>query len=68
MDVDGMLEQLYIERDAVDQSILALVRLAEATGFPKRGRRPKWLTEAKERREKSVKSRQIEDSCRSGDK
>ena len=61
MDVDKILEQLHSERDALDQSILALERLAVATGFRKRGRPPKWLKQAKERAEEKANPRQTED-------
>jgi hypothetical protein len=47
MDVSNILRQLREQRDALDDSILALERLVAGTG-KKRGRPPKWMVAARE--------------------
>jgi hypothetical protein len=46
MDITKMLEELRAERDAVDQAILVLERIAAGRG-KRRGRPPKWMSEIK---------------------
>jgi hypothetical protein len=47
MDVSNILRQLREQRDALNDSILALERLVAGTG-KKRGRPPKWMVAARE--------------------
>ena len=44
MDFDALLAQLRIEREMLEEAILALERLARGSG-KRRGRPPKWLSE-----------------------
>jgi hypothetical protein len=46
MDLEAILKQLREERDKLDQSIMAIQRLA-AGRHRGRGRPPKWLAKAK---------------------
>jgi hypothetical protein len=49
MDLTQMLQELRSERDQLTEAIQALERLAMATGGGKRrGRPPKWMTEAQQ--------------------
>jgi ABC-type transporter Mla subunit MlaD len=45
MDLNSILDQLRQQRDHVDESIAALERIATGMGR-RRGRPPKWMTEA----------------------
>ena len=51
MEVDRILAELREELQAIDDSIVALERLAVSKGGKKRGRPPAWLVEARERKE-----------------
>lgn len=42
MELERMLKELREERDAVEEAIIALERLARGTGH-RGGRRPRWL-------------------------
>ena len=55
MDVDRILQQLYDERQAVEELIIALERMAASRGDKPRGRPPKWLKEARDRLAESEK-------------
>jgi hypothetical protein len=46
MNVEKILKELYDERDAIDQALLALERLLLAKGEKRRGRPPNWLKRA----------------------
>jgi hypothetical protein len=46
MDARKILAELYEERKRLDEAIAALDRIAASTGHRRRGRPPKWLTEA----------------------
>jgi hypothetical protein len=46
MDFDALLAQLRMEREMLEEAILALERLAGGSGR-RRGRPPKWLSEQK---------------------
>ncbi len=48
MDVTKMLADLRQEREAIEEAILTLERLARGRG-KRRGRPPAWLTEVKKR-------------------
>jgi hypothetical protein len=48
MDVIRMLKDLRAERDQVDEAVLALTRLASGQGGKRRGRPPKWMSQAKD--------------------
>ena len=43
MDISGILSQLKDRLAKVDQSIIAMERLADASGMKRRGRPPAWL-------------------------
>jgi hypothetical protein len=45
VDIEGILKQLRLRREQVEQSIITLERL-QLGGGPRRGRPPKWLQEA----------------------
>ena len=45
MDISKMLDELKAEREAVEQAILVLERIASGRG-KRRGRPPKWMTGA----------------------
>jgi hypothetical protein len=46
MDLKAILKQLIEEKNHLDQSILAIERLA-SSGMRRRGRPPNWIKEAK---------------------
>jgi hypothetical protein len=46
MDLTAIIQQLRLERDRIDESILALESLA-AGSTPRRGRPPKWIVAAR---------------------
>ena len=48
MDVTKMLADLRQEREAIEEAILTLERLAQGRG-KRRGRPPAWMTELKKR-------------------
>ena len=48
MDVAGILDQLRLEREQIEEAILSLERLASGQE-KRRGRPPKWMAEAKKR-------------------
>jgi len=48
MDLDKLLAELRAERDAVDEVILALQRIAAGRGR-RRGRPPSWMSNVKRR-------------------
>ena len=48
MDVTKILSELRLEREQIEEAILSLERLAKGRGR-RRGRPPKWMTEAKKR-------------------
>jgi len=48
MDVTKMLAELRTEREAIEEAILTLERLARGRG-KRRGRPPAWMTELKRR-------------------
>jgi len=48
MDVTKIIEDLRRERAQIEEAILTLERLAEGRG-KRRGRPPRWLTEARKR-------------------
>ena len=48
MDITKMLTDLYSEREAVEQAILVLERIAAGRG-KRRGRPPAWMTQVKRR-------------------
>ena len=48
MDVTKILTELRMEREQIEEAILSLERLAKGRGR-RRGRPPKWMTEAKKR-------------------
>jgi hypothetical protein len=48
MDVSKILAELRLERDQIDEAILSLELLAASRG-KRRGRPPKWMSEAKKR-------------------
>jgi ABC-type transporter Mla subunit MlaD len=48
MDVEGILDQLRLEREQIEEAILSLERLASGQE-KRRGRPPKWMAEAKKR-------------------
>ena len=47
MDIEKTLQELRERRDEIDRAIVAMERLGAETG-KKRGRPPKWLSEARE--------------------
>ena len=47
MNVTKLISQLRAEQQQIDQAILALQRLGVTSGTKRRGRPPKWLSEAK---------------------
>jgi len=49
MDINKMLSELRAERDAVDQAILVLERIALGRSGPRRGRPSKWMSAGKRR-------------------
>ena len=48
MDVSKILSELRVEREQIEEAILSLERLATSRGR-RRGRPPKWMSEAKKR-------------------
>jgi hypothetical protein len=48
MNIEKMLTELRQEREGVEQAILVLERIASSRG-KRRGRPPKWMTQAKRR-------------------
>ena len=48
MDIEKMLAELRAEKQLIDEAIMAMERLASGRG-PRRGRPPKWMSDAKER-------------------
>ena len=48
MDINRMLEELRREREAIEQAILTLERLANGQG-KRRGRPPAWMRELRDR-------------------
>ena len=48
MDLNRMLGELRVEREQVEEAILALERMARGGGR-RRGRPPKWMTQIKRR-------------------
>ena len=46
MDVTKLIAELRAEQQQIDQAILALHRLGVSSGTKRRGRPPKWLSEA----------------------
>lgn len=47
MNATKMLQELRDERDRIDEAIAAIQRLALTNGQKRRGRPPKWVSEAK---------------------
>jgi hypothetical protein len=47
MDIVKMLADLRAERQRLEEAVLVLERLAAGTGGKRRGRPPKWMTDAK---------------------
>jgi hypothetical protein len=47
LDVYKILKELREERQRIEEAILPLGRLAVAKGQKRRGRPPKWMTEAR---------------------
>jgi hypothetical protein len=48
MDIEKILDELRLERMKIEEAILSLERLAEDRG-KRRGRPPKWVSEARKR-------------------
>jgi hypothetical protein len=48
MDISKMLSELRTEREAVEQAIIVLERIAAGRG-KRRGRPPAWMTQVKKR-------------------
>jgi hypothetical protein len=48
MDVMGILDALRRERDQLDETIVAIERLAASSGKRRRGRPPAWLSAARQ--------------------
>ena len=49
MDVHKILQELRAERERVEHAIAVMEDLARGAGGKRRGRPPKWLTEAREK-------------------
>lgn len=64
MDLSKAIAELKSERDAIDQAIAVLSRLAGG-GKPRRGRPPKWLSEGKETSGRKAAKR-VEDNGQRG--
>ena len=47
MDLNKTLQELKDERGRIEEAILSLERLIASRGQRRRGRPPKWLTEAR---------------------
>ena len=54
MDVSKILAELRLEREQIEEAILSLERLADSRGR-KRGRPPKWMSEARKRIRRQTK-------------
>ena len=52
-----MIAELRAEKEAVEQAIVVLERLATGSGGKRRGRPPKWLSETKSEAPLSTKKR-----------
>ncbi len=63
MDVTKILAELRVERAQLEEAILSLERLATGRGR-RRGRPPKWMSEAK-KRPRSATPRRSENPARS---
>lgn len=47
MNLQTMLSELRTQREQIDDAIAVLARIAEGRHGKRRGRKPKWMTEAK---------------------
>ncbi len=63
MDVAKILADLRQEREQIEEAILSLERLASGRGR-RRGRPPRWMTEAKKRGRPSVGKGKAEPASR----
>lgn len=57
MDIEKILEELRLERMQIEEAILSLERLAKDR-VKRRGRPPKWVSEAKKRVKAQSKKQQ----------
>ena len=56
MEVDKILADLREELATIDSAIVAMEKLAVSKGGKKRGRPPKWLVEARSRKESDAEA------------